>query len=55
LDGSGGMDDLAGFASHWLDTGCIDLPACGGADLDGDFDVDLYDFAIFTSNWMSGL
>jgi hypothetical protein len=54
-DGSNGMTDLAGIASHWLDSSCVDLPACGGADLDGDVDVDLYDFAIFGSNWMSGL
>jgi len=47
-----GMEDLTGFAIRWLSSGCIDTPACGGADLDGDKDVDFLDFAKFANNWL---
>jgi len=46
-----GMEDLAGFAIHWLSSGCLDTPPCGGADLDGDKDVDFFDYVILVDNW----
>ncbi|MCP4377804.1 MAG: hypothetical protein GY794_16710, partial [bacterium] len=48
-----GMADLAGFAANWAMTGCADIPACGGADLTGDSNVTMDDFAKFASNWLS--
>jgi endoglucanase len=51
--GVAGTDDLLGLASHWLSSGCTDVPACGGADLDGDADVDLDDFAQLAFNWLA--
>ena len=53
-DGTDGIADLVGFAGHWLDKDCVDMPACGGADLDDDQDVDMHDLAVFASNWMLG-
>ena len=51
-DGKMGLEDLSEFAGHWLDTGCIDFPPCGGCDLDADNTVDMRDFAIFAENWL---
>lgn len=51
--GSQGLNDLLGFAEQWMMTGCTDTPACGGADLDGDKDVDLSDFSVLTDNWQN--
>lgn len=48
-----GMDDLAGLAAEWLQTGCSDRPACGGADLDGDASVSLSDLLIQTDRWLA--
>ena len=48
-----GMEDLAGLASEWLLAGCEDIPACGGADLDGDRNVSLPDLQILTDNWLA--
>jgi hypothetical protein len=45
------MEDLAGFAQNWLSSECTDSPACGGADLDGDRDVDFLDYVILVDNW----
>ncbi|MHC5157653.1 MAG: sulfatase-like hydrolase/transferase [Planctomycetota bacterium] len=53
--GAGGMEDLICFAAQWLSLDCIDSPACGGADLDGDTEVTLSDFAIFAGNWLAGM
>lgn len=53
--GVNGMDDLRGFAAYWLSFGCIDVPACGGADLNSDGDVDILDLAVFASNWQPEL
>jgi hypothetical protein len=50
--GVNGLVDLLGFAGHWLMADCADTPACGGADLDGDNDVTLLDFAVLASNWL---
>jgi endoglucanase len=47
-----GFEDLKGFAENWLSSGCTDTPACGGADLDGDKDVDFFDFAVLAEEWM---
>jgi hypothetical protein len=49
--GVNGMEDLAGFAQNWLSSECTDSPACGGADLDGDKDVDFLDYVILVGNW----
>ena len=51
--GVGGLDDLVGFASQWRMQGCVDIPACDGADLDGDHDVDLADFSGLAKNWLA--
>ena len=50
--GSQGIDDLSGFLSYWLIDGCTDNPACGGASLDGDTDVDMVDFGILAVKWL---
>ncbi len=47
-----GDEDLAGFTSQWLSSSCVDTPACDGADLDGDKDVDFFDFALLAEQWM---
>lgn len=51
--GINGMDDLLGFASQWLMADCIDTPACGGADLDGDNEVTMLDFSMLASKWLA--
>ena len=50
--GTNGMEDLLGFAAQWLRGNCIDTPACDGADLDGDADVDIFDLAELGRNWI---
>jgi hypothetical protein len=45
------MEDLAGLVAQWLAFNCTDIPACDGADLDGDADVDFFDFAQLANNW----
>jgi hypothetical protein len=52
FSGNQGLDDLLGLASQWMMEGCTDTPACDGADLDGDADVDLDDFAEMAFNWL---
>jgi hypothetical protein len=47
-----GTEDLLGLAAQWLRLNCADSPACGGADLDGDQDVDLADFSMLANYWM---
>ncbi len=47
-----GLEDLAGFSLHWLSTGCVDVPACGGSDLSGDEDVDIDDLVILSEFWL---
>jgi hypothetical protein len=49
-----GIEDLSGFAGQWLSVDCTDIPACNGADLDGDKNVTLSDFAVFAGNWLAG-
>jgi hypothetical protein len=48
-----GLNDLIGLSAEWLGMGCTDVPACGGADLDGDADVDLSDFAKLAFIWLA--
>ncbi|MCK4999653.1 MAG: hypothetical protein KAS23_08960, partial [Anaerohalosphaera sp.] len=52
LTGELGNEDMVGFAGHWLDEGCVDIPLCGGADLTGDGSVDMNDYGAFASMWM---
>ncbi|MHC4989153.1 MAG: hypothetical protein ACYTFX_11770, partial [Planctomycetota bacterium] len=49
--GAGGMEDLAGLAAQWL---TFDCGTCDGADLSGEGNVTLSDFAIFAGNWLAG-
>ncbi len=44
-----GLYDFAGFANQWLSTNC---GSCGGADLNGDHNVDLYDLVIMSEHWL---
>lgn len=48
-----GMEDWAGLASGWLREDCGGLPACGGADQNGDHSVDLLDLALFAERWLA--
>jgi hypothetical protein len=48
-----GMPDLAGLAAQWLVTGCVDMPACNGADLSGDTNVDILDLDTQAYNWLA--
>ncbi len=48
-----GLEDLAGLAAQWLMTGCMDTPACDGADLSSDQDVDMDDFERLSANWLA--
>ncbi len=47
-----GTDDLLGLAAQWLSLDCVDVPACNGADLDGDDDVSISDFSVLAHNWL---
>ncbi|MEN6308737.1 MAG: LamG-like jellyroll fold domain-containing protein [Anaerohalosphaeraceae bacterium] len=47
-----GMSDLAGLAAHWLNNGCTDIPACGGADLTGDGAVNSSDLIAMSGMWL---
>jgi hypothetical protein len=46
-----GLEDAEGLKDNWLSSDCPDTPACGGADLDGDKDVDFRDFARLADKW----
>lgn len=48
-----GMPDLAGLSAQWLATGCVDVPACAGADLTGDSNVDILDLGTLFYNWLA--
>ncbi len=50
--GARGVEDLLGLAAHWLEQGCLDTPACSGADLNNDQAVTLTDFDLLTHNWL---
>ena len=52
--GHWGLDDLSVFAQHWLEADCVDVPACGGADLSSDQDVTLTDYSMLSTNWNTG-
>ncbi|MCE5185117.1 MAG: discoidin domain-containing protein [Planctomycetaceae bacterium] len=47
-----GIEDLAGLTAWWLSFECTDVPTCGGADLDGNKQVDLADFAELAARWL---
>jgi len=46
-----GLEDAEGLKANWLSSDCPDTPACGGADLNGDKDVDFRDFARLADKW----
>lgn len=46
------IDDLAIIAPYRLQSDC---GSCGGADLTGDGNVNLADFALMASNWLHGV
>ncbi|MEN6307087.1 MAG: right-handed parallel beta-helix repeat-containing protein [Anaerohalosphaeraceae bacterium] len=48
-DGSVGLGDMPSIGEYWLATDC---GVCGGADLDGDHDVDLQDLFLMIENWL---
>ncbi len=52
-DGVVGQYELLTMADYWLEDtcGCPDL--CGGADLDVNGGIDIYDFAILAANWLT--
>ena len=52
FSGVSGLEDLAGLADQWLATGCTDTPACDGADLDGDGDVNISDLGVLSRRWL---
>ncbi len=51
--GQRGPDDLAALAAQWLLSDCSDTPACDGADLTGDSNVNIKDFAVQAHNWLA--
>jgi len=49
------LADLAGFVAQWLQTGCdLQNKWCSSADLGGDGNVNLTDFALFAEHWLPG-
>jgi hypothetical protein len=50
-----GIEDLAGLVAQWLMQDCVDIPACNGADLNGDTNVNLSDLAELARNWQTGI
>jgi predicted MPP superfamily phosphohydrolase len=54
-DGVVDMFDLALFASHWRETGCVTPTYCGGADLDKSGTVGLADLDIIAEQWLQGI
>ncbi|MBN2269080.1 MAG: carbohydrate-binding protein, partial [Sedimentisphaerales bacterium] len=53
-DGEIDIEDFAIFAGHWGQTACSDNPACGGADLDGNRNVNSCDLAVLGEVWLNG-
>ena len=53
FSGVRGPEDLSGLAAQWLASECTDTPACSGADLNGDFNVNIADFAAQAQNWLA--
>jgi hypothetical protein len=54
-DGDVDMEDLGYFLEHWLAASCRCTNWCGGADLDQNDRVDLYDYARLAQNWLAGV
>lgn len=49
LPGKRGFLDFAVLAAHWLESDCGD---CGGADLNGDHQVNATDLVLMSNNWL---
>jgi len=47
-----GLEDLYGLAARWLMLDCVDIPACQGADLNGDRNVDMSDVSVLANHWL---
>ncbi len=47
-----GLEDLYGLAARWLMLDCVDFPACQGADLNGDRNVDMSDVSELANHWL---
>ena len=54
-NGDRGMVDLLELVAQWLLIDCTDVPACSGADITGDTNVDLFDLAEMGRSWQTGL
>lgn len=48
-----GLEDLYGLAARWLMQDCVDSPACHGADLNQDRNVDMSDISVMAGKWLS--
>ena len=48
-DGTIDLADFGCLAASWMDIGCGE---CGGADFDGDNNVDVYDLEKLAGNWL---
>ena len=53
-DGDVDLADFAAFSAWWLDTDCGSKDDCGGADIGGDGEVLIDDFAELMANWLAG-
>lgn len=53
-DGIAGMAELLLLVSHWLEEGCTCADRCGGADVNVDGVVDMYDYLMLQDSWMQG-
>lgn len=51
-NGTVDLQDYTAFATHWGKEACTDSPRCGGADLDGDCRVTMYDLAFLAEFWL---
>ena len=52
-NGESGMADLLELVAQWLSIDCVDIPACSGADITGDANVDMSDMAEMSRNWQT--
>jgi len=54
VDGCVNWGDFGIFASHWLETGCVEPDWCGGVDKDHSGQVNWADFGVFADHWLMG-